>query len=68
MAAVDDLDEVVEQYHLAAGEFVKGNPEPARTLFSHREDVTLASPQGTPCRAWMGAGCSDHGAQRIARQ
>ena len=50
MAAVDDLDEVVEQYHLAAGEFVKGNPEPARKLFSHREDVTLANPQGPlPC-------------------
>jgi ketosteroid isomerase-like protein len=53
MAAVDDLDEVVEQYHLAAGEFVKGNPEPARKLFSHREDVTLASPQGPPAvRGW----------------
>ena len=24
MAAVDDLDEVVEQYHLAAREFVSG--------------------------------------------
>jgi ketosteroid isomerase-like protein len=52
MAAVDDLDEVVEQYHLAAGEFVKGNPEPARKLFSHREDVTLANPQGPAVRGW----------------
>ncbi len=50
MAAVDDLDEVVEQYHLAAGEFVKGNPEPAQKLFSHREDVTLANPFGPPAR------------------
>ena len=52
MAAVDDLGEVVEQYHLAAGEFVKGNPEPARKLFSHREDVTLANPQGPAVRGW----------------
>ena len=52
MAAVDDLDEVVEQYHLALGEFMKGNPEPAKKLFSHREDVTLASPFGPPARGW----------------
>ena len=44
MAGVDDLDEVIEQYNLALGEFVKGNPEPVKNLFSHREDVTLANP------------------------
>ena len=44
MAAVDDLDEVVEQLHLALGEFMKGNPQPAKHLFSHRDDVTLANP------------------------
>jgi hypothetical protein len=38
MAALDELDEVVEQYHLALGEFMKGNPEPAKKLFSHQED------------------------------
>ena len=52
MAAVDDLDKVIEQYHLAAAEFVKGNPEPAKKLFSHREDVTLANPQGPAVRGW----------------
>jgi ketosteroid isomerase-like protein len=52
MAAVDDLDEVVEQYHLAAAEFVEGNPEPAKKLFSNREDVTLANPQGPAMRGW----------------
>src|SRR5918997_6586992 len=52
MAAVDNLDEVVEQYHLAAAEFVKGNPEPAKKLFSHREDVTRANPQGPAVRGW----------------
>jgi len=52
MATVDDLDEVVEQYHLALGEFVKGNPEPVKQMFSHQEDVTLANPLGPPVRGW----------------
>jgi hypothetical protein len=53
MAALDDLvDDVIEQYHLALGEFVKGNPEPAKKLFSHREDVSLANPLGPPARRW----------------
>ena len=52
MAGADDVDEVVEQYHLAQGEFVKGNPEPAKKLFSHREDVSLANPLGLPARGW----------------
>jgi ketosteroid isomerase-like protein len=52
MAAVDDVDEVIQQYHLALGEFVKGNPEPAKKLFSHREDVTLANPLGPAVRGW----------------
>ncbi len=52
MSTVDDLDRVVEQFHLALGEIVKGNPEPAQKLFSHREDVTLANPLGPPARGW----------------
>jgi ketosteroid isomerase-like protein len=52
MAGADDVDEVVEQYHLALDEFVKGNPEPAKKLFSHREDVSLANPLGPPARGW----------------
>src|SRR5215470_7559244 len=47
-----DFDEVVEQYQRALGEFVKGNPEPNKLLFSHREDVTLANPLGPPARGW----------------
>jgi ketosteroid isomerase-like protein len=46
MAAVDDVDELIERYHLAQGEFLEGNPEPLQELFSHREDVTLANPLG----------------------
>jgi len=52
MATVDDLDEVIEQYHLALGEFMKGNPEPVKQIFSHQQDVTLANPLGPPVRGW----------------
>ena len=52
MATVDDLDEVIEQFHLALGEFVKGNPEPVKQIFSHQEDVTVANPLGPPVRGW----------------
>jgi ketosteroid isomerase-like protein len=52
MAAVDDLDQVVEQVQLALGEFVKGNPEPMQRMFSHREDVSLANPLGPAARGW----------------
>jgi ketosteroid isomerase-like protein len=52
MGAVDDVDELIEQFHLAQGEVVKGNPEPVKRLVSHREDVTLANPLGPPVRGW----------------
>jgi ketosteroid isomerase-like protein len=52
MAAVDELDEVIEQYHQALGEFMKGAPEPVWKLHSHREDVTLANPRGGIAHGW----------------
>ena len=52
MAAVEHVDELLEQYQLAQGEFLKGNPEPVKQLFSHREDVSLANPYGPPVRGW----------------
>ena len=52
MATVDDVDELIEQWQLAAGEFVKGNPEPVKKLWSHKDDVTLANPWGPPVRGW----------------
>jgi ketosteroid isomerase-like protein len=30
----------------------KETPEPAKRLFSHREDVSLANPLGPPARGW----------------
>jgi hypothetical protein len=52
MAGVDDLDQVIEQYHRAAAEFIKGNPEPYKMVFSHQEDVSLANPFGPVARGW----------------
>ena len=42
----DDLDEVIERYHLALGAFMRGDHEPAKRLFSERDDVTLGNPFG----------------------
>ena len=47
-----DFGHVIAQYHRAAGEFVKGNPEPYKQLFSQRDDVTLANPFGPVRRGW----------------
>jgi ketosteroid isomerase-like protein len=47
-----DFDEVVEHYQRALGEFVKGNPEPLKMMYSHREEITLANPFGPPVRGW----------------
>ena len=52
MAAVDDLDEVIKQYHLALGEFLNGNPEPLKMMYSRREDVSLANPFGSHACGW----------------
>ncbi len=52
MSAVDDVDQVIEQYQLATAEFLKGNPEPYKMVYSHREDVTLANPYFPPVRGW----------------
>ena len=52
MAAIDDVDELIEQYHLALGEIMKGSPEGYKKLYSRRDDVTLANPFGPPVRGW----------------
>jgi ketosteroid isomerase-like protein len=52
VSAVEDLDEVIEQYHLALGEIVKGDSEPLKMMYSHTEEVALANPFGPPVRGW----------------
>jgi len=49
MAALD-LEEVIEQYHHALAEFMKGDPRPAVTMYSQREDITLGNPFGPVAR------------------
>jgi hypothetical protein len=50
MAGVDDFDEVIEQYHLALDELMKGSADGYKGVYSHRDDVTLANPFGPPPR------------------
>ena len=52
MSAANDLDELITRYQLGLGDFMKGDPEPVKELFSHREDVTLANPLGPPAHGW----------------
>jgi ketosteroid isomerase-like protein len=52
MAAVDDVDKLIERFHLAQGEVVRGNPETVKKLCSHREDVTLNNPLAPPAHGW----------------
>jgi ketosteroid isomerase-like protein len=52
MGAMDEVEELIEKYKLATAKFIRGNPEPYKMLFSHREDVTLANPFFPPVRGW----------------
>jgi ketosteroid isomerase-like protein len=66
MAAAVDVDELIEQFHLASDEFLKGNPEPVNKLWSRREDVTLANPFGPPVRGWDEvAKVTEHAASQV---
>jgi ketosteroid isomerase-like protein len=52
VSAVGDVNQLIEQFNLAQGEFLKGNSELMNYLFSHREDVTLANPLSPPAHGW----------------
>jgi hypothetical protein len=52
MSAVDEVERLLEKYKLATAEFVRGNPEPYKALFSHEEDVTLVNPFFPVVRGW----------------
>ena len=52
MSAVDDVNELIEQFDQAQGELVKGNAEPALKLFSQQEYVTLNNPFLPPAHGW----------------
>jgi chloramphenicol 3-O phosphotransferase len=50
--ATADLGQVIEENHRAVDAFAKGDYEPLATLYSQRDDVTLANPFGPPARGW----------------
>ena len=47
-----DLDQTIEEYHLALGKLVKGDAGPATAMYSHRDDVSLANPFGPVTVGW----------------
>jgi ketosteroid isomerase-like protein len=49
---VPDLGEFLDRYHDALDAFFDGDPAPAKEVYSHREDVTLANPFGPIARGW----------------
>ena len=49
---VRDLGDFVEQYHQALDAFFGGDSAPAKQLYSHREDATLANPFGPVASGW----------------
>jgi ketosteroid isomerase-like protein len=48
----DEHDLPLEEYHRAGQEITNGNPEVYKSLYSRRDDVTLANPFGPPARGW----------------
>ena len=49
---MENLDDVIAQYHIAMDHFTRGDAGPAMELFSHRDDVTLGNPFGPFVRGW----------------
>jgi ketosteroid isomerase-like protein len=44
--SASELDQLIEEQHLALDAFVKGNDEPLAELWSRTDDVTLGNPFG----------------------
>jgi ketosteroid isomerase-like protein len=42
----------LDEYHRAGVEITNGNPDVYKSLYSRRDDVTLANPFGPPVRGW----------------
>jgi len=47
------LEGVIEQSHLAWDQFLKGDPEPGKALYSRRDDVRLGNPYGPFACGWV---------------
>jgi uncharacterized protein (TIGR02246 family) len=47
-----DLNPFIDRYHQALDAFFRGDPEPAKALYSRREDASLANPFGPVAIGW----------------
>ena len=47
-----DMAAFIDRYHRALDGFFRGDPESAKRLYSHREDVSLANPFGPVVIGW----------------
>src|SRR5438477_10810014 len=47
-----EADLPMDEYRRAGREITRGNPEVYKSLWSRRDDVTLANPFGPPVRGW----------------
>jgi ketosteroid isomerase-like protein len=66
MTAQDNVDDFIEQFTLAQGELLKGNAEPVKKCYAHRQDVTLGNPFGPFVRGWEQIGAVvDHAASQL---
>jgi hypothetical protein len=65
VTAIEEFDSASERYHLAAADFIKGNPEPYKALFSQGEDVTVANPF-FPGRTRLGEGRRPDGTRLLS--
>lgn len=61
-----DLEGVIAQFRQAANAFAKGNPDPVKELFSHRDDAMLANPFGPAIVGWRAVSeALDHASSRF---
>ena len=49
-----DLQEFREQYHQSVAAFIRGEADAQKSLWSRRDDVTLANPLGPPAKGFDG--------------
>jgi ketosteroid isomerase-like protein len=47
-----ELVEAIEEDHRALDALLRGDAEPKKKMFSHRQDISLANPLGPPVRGW----------------
>lgn len=47
-----NTQQLFDQYHAMLNEFAKGNPQQAKAMYSHAEDVMLANPFGFTVVGW----------------